>query len=147
MTHRPPRTVRRRLYFSLGLYGFYWILVTARELRTAGVPSAPSRGQWVTWFLLFALTPVIAVVAFRNLWLITGDLTFSLSVTGHLVALPLLGVLYACLRTRRAVYDYLEETPSLRREWVEGPGKLRCPVVYWQERLNARRDAPREKED
>lgn len=139
MTRRRPRTVRWLLCFSLGLYGFYWILATARELRTAGVETAPSRAQWMSWFLLFGLTPVIAAVAFENLWLITGDLTFSLSVTGYLVALPLLGVLYACLRTRRAIYDYLDETPSLRREWVEGPGKLRCPVVYWQERLNARR--------
>lgn len=139
MTRRRPRTVRWLLYGSLGLYGLYWILTTARELRAEGVEAAPSRGQWLSWSVLFGITPMIALAGFGNLWTMTGDLTFSLLVTGYLVGLPLLGVVYAGLRTRRAIYEFLGESPSLRREWKEGPGQLRCPIVYWQERLNARR--------
>lgn len=138
MTRRRPRRVRWLLYGTLGLYGFYWILVTARELKGQGVQGAPSRGQWLAWCVLFGLTPGIGLVAFLNLWLTTADAAFALTVTGYILGLPFLGILHAVLSTRRAIHDYLDVSPSLRRAFLEGPGRLRCPIVHWQERLNER---------
>lgn len=145
VTRRGPRSVRWLLYGSLGLYGLYWILATARELRAIRVDGAPSRGQWLSWAVLFGLTPVIALASFGSLWPTTGDLTFSLLVTGYLLVLPLLGVFYAGLRTRRAIYEFLGESPSLRREWKQSVLEGRCVIVYWQERLNAERTRPEAK--
>ncbi len=123
---------------TLGLYGFYWILATARELRGRGVESAPSRGQRLAWCVLFALTPGVGLVSFFNLWLTTADAGFALTATGYILELPLLWVLHAVLSTRLAIHDCLDESPSLRRAFLEGPGRLRCPIVPWQRRLNGR---------
>lgn len=84
--------------------------------------------------MIFSFVPVVLAGFVLNV-------SFSLSYLPNWLAffgLVLMVVGYPFYRTRKAIYEFLGEDPSFKKEMMEGVLKHGSVVAYWQARINER---------